>query len=133
MDKLIEDKIGSSDWECHLGASESWFVNASTWGLMLTGRVLKSQDSPERNFRSVLQRMVRRSGEPVIRQAVRQAMRIMGRQFVMGRTIDEALQAGPPPGETGLPLLPTTCSARPPAPTPTPCATTRTTAAPSRP
>ncbi|WP_440995753.1 bifunctional proline dehydrogenase/L-glutamate gamma-semialdehyde dehydrogenase PutA [Arhodomonas sp. SL1] len=92
VDKLIEDKIGSSDWERHLGASESWFVNASTWGLMLTGRVLKSQDSPERNFRSVLQRMVRRSGEPVIRQAVRQAMRIMGRQFVMGRTIDEALK-----------------------------------------
>ncbi|WP_018718219.1 bifunctional proline dehydrogenase/L-glutamate gamma-semialdehyde dehydrogenase PutA [Arhodomonas aquaeolei] len=96
VDKLIEDKIGGSNWESHLGASTSWFVNASTWGLMLTGRVLKSQDNPERNFRTIMHRMVRRSGEPVIRQAVRQAMRIMGRQFVMGRTINEALKRARP-------------------------------------
>jgi RHH-type proline utilization regulon transcriptional repressor/proline dehydrogenase/delta 1-pyrroline-5-carboxylate dehydrogenase len=92
VDKLIEDKIGGSNWEKHLGASDSMFVNASTWGLMLTGRILRYQDSPQRNFRTTLQRLVRRSGEPVIRQAVRQAMRIMGRQFVMGRTIDEAVK-----------------------------------------
>jgi len=92
VDKLIEDKIGSSNWESHLGESESLFVNASTWALMLTGRILRPQDSPERNFRSTLQRLIRRSGEPVIRQAVRQAMRVMGRQFVMGRTIDEAIR-----------------------------------------
>ena len=92
VDKLIEDKLGSTDWESHLGKSESLFVNASTWALMLTGRLLRPSEGPERNFRSVMQRMVRRSGEPVIRQAVRQAMRIMGRQFVMGRNIDEALR-----------------------------------------
>ncbi len=96
VDKLIEDKIGGSNWEKHVGASESMFVNASTWGLMLTGRILRHQDSPQRNFRTVLQRLVRRSGEPVIRQAVRQAMRIMGRQFVMGRDIEEALKRARP-------------------------------------
>jgi len=92
VDRLIEDKIGSSDWERHLGGSESLFVNASTWALMLTGRLLRPADSPERTFGSVMRRLARRSGEPFIRQAVRQAMRIMGRQFVMGRSIDEALQ-----------------------------------------
>lgn len=92
IDKLIEDKIGGSNWESHLGESKSWFVNASTWGLMVTGRMLRSEDAPQRNFRTVMQRMVRRSGEPFIRQAVRQAMRIMGRQFVMGRNIQEAIR-----------------------------------------
>ncbi|ROO28425.1 bifunctional proline dehydrogenase/L-glutamate gamma-semialdehyde dehydrogenase PutA [Salinisphaera orenii] len=91
VDKLIDDKIGGSNWESHLGESRSWFVNASTWGLMLTGRILRYEDSPQRNFRSVLQRLVKRSGEPFIRQAVSRAMRIMGKQFVMGRTIDEAI------------------------------------------
>ena len=91
VDRLIDDKIGGSNWESHLGESKSWFVNASTWGLMLTGRILRYEDAPQRNFRSVLQRLVKRSGEPFIRQAVSQAMRIMGRQFVMGRTIEEAI------------------------------------------
>ncbi|HXH02728.1 MAG TPA: bifunctional proline dehydrogenase/L-glutamate gamma-semialdehyde dehydrogenase PutA, partial [Candidatus Competibacteraceae bacterium] len=86
-DKLIEDKIGSADWEKHLGKSESLFVNASTWGLMLTGRMIKLKDSE-----GVFKRLVQRSGEPVIRQAITQAMRILGRQFVMGRTIKEALE-----------------------------------------
>ena len=86
IDKLIEDKIGSAQWERHLGKSESLFVNASTWGLMITGRMIRLKDS-----KSTLQRLVQRSGEPLIRQAVRQAMRILGRQFVMGRSIDEAL------------------------------------------
>ncbi|MES1925746.1 bifunctional proline dehydrogenase/L-glutamate gamma-semialdehyde dehydrogenase PutA [Salinisphaera sp. T31B1] len=91
VDRLIDDKIGGSNWESHLGESKSWFVNASTWGLMLTGRILRYDDAPQRNFRTVLQRMVKRSGEPFIRQAVSQAMRIMGKQFVMGRTIEEAI------------------------------------------
>ena len=90
-DRLIRDKIGGADWERHLGHSDSWFVNASTWGLMLTGRVLEL-DRPERAWRGLLGKLVSRSGEPVIRQAVAQAMRILGRQFVMGRTIQEALQ-----------------------------------------
>ena len=51
VDRLIDDKIGGSNWESHLGESKSWFVNASTWGLMLTGRILRYEDSPQRNFR----------------------------------------------------------------------------------
>ncbi|MCK9514643.1 MAG: bifunctional proline dehydrogenase/L-glutamate gamma-semialdehyde dehydrogenase PutA [Ottowia sp.] len=90
VDRLIEDKIGGSDWESHLGASASTFVNASTWALMLTGRILRHEDQPQRNFRDVMQGLLRRGGEPMIRQALRQAMRIMGRQFVLGRTMAEA-------------------------------------------
>src|SRR5699024_6299358 len=92
IDKLIEDKIGGSNWESHLGESKSWFVNASTWGLMISGRMLRKDDAPQRNFRNIMKNMARRSGEPFIRQAVRQAMRVMGHQFVMGRTISEALK-----------------------------------------
>ncbi|WP_353213879.1 bifunctional proline dehydrogenase/L-glutamate gamma-semialdehyde dehydrogenase PutA [Salinisphaera hydrothermalis] len=96
VDKLIEDKIGGSNWESHLGESKSWFVNASTWGLMISGRMLRREDLPERNFRSTMRRMVRRSGEPFIRSAVRRAMRVMGHQFVMGRSIEEALRNAKP-------------------------------------
>lgn len=92
IDKLIEDKIGGANWESHLGESKSWFVNASTWGLMLSGRMLRREQGPQSGFSKTLQNLMRRSGEPVIRQAVRQAMRIMGHQFVMGRTIEEALK-----------------------------------------
>jgi RHH-type proline utilization regulon transcriptional repressor/proline dehydrogenase/delta 1-pyrroline-5-carboxylate dehydrogenase len=91
-DRLIADKIGGADWENHLGQSDSLFVNASTWALMLTGRVIGLEGGEDRDWTNVLRRIVRRSGEPVIRQAVTQAMRILGRQFVMGRTIDEALE-----------------------------------------
>ncbi len=89
---LIKDKLGDADWEKHLGTSESLFVNASTWALMLTGRIVKFDSGETRDLGGVLRRLVTRSGEPVIRQAVTQAMRILGRQFVMGRTIDEALE-----------------------------------------
>ncbi len=96
-DRLIRDKIGGADWESHLGESDSLFVNASTWALMLTGRVMGlGQDDEDRDWTTVLRRIVRRSGEPVIRQAVTQAMRILGKQFVMGRTIDEALERAEP-------------------------------------
>ena len=95
-DALIKDKIGGGNWESHLGHSESLFVNASTWGLMLTGKLVKLEDAKaDFDWRSILNRMVHRSGEPVIRQAVTQAMRVMGRQFVMGRTIEEATDRGP--------------------------------------
>ena len=90
-DRLIRDKIGSADWDTHLGQSDSLFVNASTWALMLTGRVMGLAADEDQDWTGVLKRIVRRSGEPVIRQAVTQAMRILGRQFVMGRTIAEAL------------------------------------------
>ncbi|WP_404383969.1 bifunctional proline dehydrogenase/L-glutamate gamma-semialdehyde dehydrogenase PutA [Caenispirillum salinarum] len=93
-DKLIHDKLGGTDWEKYLGSSKSIFVNASTMGLMMTGRVLGPADLPDDAPRGTLQRMVSRLGEPVIRQALRQAMRVMGRQFVLGRTIDEAQERG---------------------------------------
>ncbi|MFC3130906.1 bifunctional proline dehydrogenase/L-glutamate gamma-semialdehyde dehydrogenase PutA [Coralloluteibacterium stylophorae] len=90
-DRLIRDKLGEADWERHLGASESVLVNASTWGLLLTGRFIDLAEETRRDFGGALRRLVGRAGEPVIRLAVRQAMRIMGHQFVMGRTIREAL------------------------------------------
>jgi RHH-type proline utilization regulon transcriptional repressor/proline dehydrogenase/delta 1-pyrroline-5-carboxylate dehydrogenase len=88
-DALIRDKIGTADWSRHLGKADSLFVNASTWALMLTGKVVRldGEGEPVR----VLDRLVNRVGEPIIRQAMMQAMRILGRQFVMGRSIDEAL------------------------------------------
>ncbi|MEM6573092.1 MAG: bifunctional proline dehydrogenase/L-glutamate gamma-semialdehyde dehydrogenase PutA [Pseudomonadota bacterium] len=91
-DALIADKLGDADWEAHLGKSQSMFVNASTWGLMLTGKMVRVPMEMERSFLDPLKKLVSRSGEPVIRQAVRQAMRIMGHQYVMGRTIDEAMK-----------------------------------------
>ena len=91
-DKLIRDKIITGKWEDHLGASPSTFVNASTWGLMLTGKLISLDQSVEKNLSSYMAKLVTRVGEPVIRTAFRQAMRIMGHQFVMGRTIEEALK-----------------------------------------
>jgi RHH-type proline utilization regulon transcriptional repressor/proline dehydrogenase/delta 1-pyrroline-5-carboxylate dehydrogenase len=90
-DKLIRDKIARGDWSSSLGESRSLFVNASTWGLMLTGKVIGVKEDTEAHPSSFLARMRRRAGEPVIRAAMRQAMRILGRQFVMGRTIKEGL------------------------------------------
>ncbi|MDU8944811.1 bifunctional proline dehydrogenase/L-glutamate gamma-semialdehyde dehydrogenase PutA [Ovoidimarina sediminis] len=90
MDALIEDKIAPSHWGAHLGKSSSPLVNASTWALMLTGKVL--QDG--RGLAHVLQDAVRRLGEPVIRTAVGRAMRELGAQFVLGETIEEAVKRG---------------------------------------
>ncbi len=95
-DRLIRDKLGDADWEGHLGRSNSLFVNASTWGLMLTGRIVRLDPGLTGAVGSALGRLVAHSGEPVIRQALIQAMRILGRQFVMGRTIDEAIERGRP-------------------------------------
>jgi RHH-type proline utilization regulon transcriptional repressor/proline dehydrogenase/delta 1-pyrroline-5-carboxylate dehydrogenase len=95
VDRLIRDKLAGADWSRHLGHSSSLFVNASTWALMLTGRLL--QDDPaEQELGAVLRRLVARTGEPVLRQAVIAAMRILGHQFVMGRTIEEALARAAP-------------------------------------
>ncbi|MEL7343252.1 MAG: bifunctional proline dehydrogenase/L-glutamate gamma-semialdehyde dehydrogenase PutA [Pseudomonadota bacterium] len=91
IDALIEDKIASSDWSTHLGQSSSPLVNASTWGLFLTGRVL---DDAEPGVVGTLHNLVRRLGEPVIRTAVGRAMKEMGRQFVLGETIDAAMARG---------------------------------------
>ncbi|MCB1377240.1 MAG: bifunctional proline dehydrogenase/L-glutamate gamma-semialdehyde dehydrogenase PutA, partial [Alphaproteobacteria bacterium] len=95
-DKLIADKIGGKDWEGHLGQSESLFVNASAWGLMLTGRFVNLGRDMTSDVGGFLKRLVSRSGEPIIRNAMKHAMRIMGKQFVLGRTIDEALSTARP-------------------------------------
>ena len=91
-DRLIADKIGGRDWESHLGKSESLFVNASAWGLMLTGRIISMGNDVSADGFGFLKRLVRKSGEPILRNAIKQAMRIMGRQFVLGQTMDEALR-----------------------------------------
>ncbi len=93
-DDLIAEKIQSGDWLAHSGQSDSWLVNASTWGLMLTGKVIGPPKSAEGGANNFVQAFVRESGEPVIRAAMMQAMRIMGEQFVVGRTIERALKRG---------------------------------------
>jgi len=90
-DELIAEKIAGGDWERHLGHSDSLFVNASTWALLLTGRVVKLKSARGSNPIDAIKRLVARSGEPVIRQAVRQAVKVLGDQFVLGRTIKDAL------------------------------------------
>jgi RHH-type proline utilization regulon transcriptional repressor/proline dehydrogenase/delta 1-pyrroline-5-carboxylate dehydrogenase len=90
-DALIAEKIGSADWARHLGASDNLFVNASTWGLMLTGRLVEVDEAARGDIGGFVGRLAGRIGEPVIRGAVAQAIRIMGEQFVLGRTIEKAL------------------------------------------
>ena len=90
-DRLIADKLTSANWKKHLGTSDSLFVNASTWALMLTGKLLHPGEDAVQRPREFLTRLANRLEEPVLRTAIRSAMRIMAFQFVMGRTIDEAL------------------------------------------
>src|SRR5690606_31968432 len=86
VDRLIQDKLSTAEWDRHLGRSPSWFVNASTWGLLFTGRLIRPETSS-----TWFGQLITRCGEPVVRAALRQAMRLVGHQFVMGDTIDEAL------------------------------------------
>ncbi|EWH01458.1 hypothetical protein Q427_13930 [Halomonas sp. BC04] len=95
-DALIEDKLGPADWQAHMGQSESWLVNASTWGLLMTGRVVSLDKPREGKPSSFINKLVNRMGEPVIRRAMVEAMKIMGKQFVLGRDIDEALKRSKP-------------------------------------
>jgi RHH-type proline utilization regulon transcriptional repressor/proline dehydrogenase/delta 1-pyrroline-5-carboxylate dehydrogenase len=88
-DALIRDKIGRGDWAAHLGHSPSLFVNAATWGLLVTGRLTAT--ASEDSLSAALTRLVGRGGEPLIRAGVDLAMRMLGEQFVTGRTIAEAL------------------------------------------
>ena len=88
-DALIRDKIGRGDWQSHLGHSPSLFVNAAVWGLMLTGKLTAT--ASERNLTSALTRLIAKGGEPLIRQGVHRAMKLMGEQFVTGQTIAVAL------------------------------------------
>jgi RHH-type proline utilization regulon transcriptional repressor/proline dehydrogenase/delta 1-pyrroline-5-carboxylate dehydrogenase len=91
-DRLIRDKLAPGDWTRHLGHSESLFVNASTWGLMLTGRFIRLDLDPEGDIGAWFGRLVQRLGEPVVRQALMQAMRVLGRHFVLGQTIEQAMR-----------------------------------------
>ena len=91
-DRLIADKLAGRDWAEHVGQSQSLFVNASAWGLMLTGRFVELSREAMGAPSSLVKRMIGKSGEPVVRAAMKQAMRIMGGQFVLGRTIEEALK-----------------------------------------
>ena len=95
-DDLIADKLSGPDWADKLGDSRSTFVNAATFSLLLTGKVLDEANDKSEGWRAALGRAVGRLGEPVIRTAVAQAMKILGRQFVFGRTIDEALKRAAP-------------------------------------
>jgi RHH-type transcriptional regulator, proline utilization regulon repressor / proline dehydrogenase / delta 1-pyrroline-5-carboxylate dehydrogenase len=88
-DALIRDKLAPGDWRAHLGHSPSLFVNAATWGLVLTGRLVTT--TSEQGLSAALTRLIARSGEPIIRRGVDVAMRLMGEQFVTGRTIEEAI------------------------------------------
>lgn len=99
IDELIEDKISPSSWGEHLGSSSSSLVNASTWALMLSGKVLK--DPKGNGIADLLHSAVKRLGEPVIRLAVQSAMKEMGHQFVLGETIEEAVERGKPAKELG--------------------------------
>ncbi len=87
IDELIADKLDSSNWSAHLGQSSSPLVNASTWALMLTGRLLDDSESPT----SAISSLLKRAGEPLIRTAVAQAMKLLGKQFVLGEDINQAV------------------------------------------
>jgi RHH-type proline utilization regulon transcriptional repressor/proline dehydrogenase/delta 1-pyrroline-5-carboxylate dehydrogenase len=89
-DRLIADKISKGDWKKHLGESPSLFVNAATWGLLITGKLVSS--SSEKGLGSALTRLIAKGGEPLIRKGVDMAMRMLGNQFVTGQTIAEALK-----------------------------------------
>src|SRR5690606_12382144 len=88
-DALIRDKITQGNWQAYLGGSQSLFVNAATWGLMLTGKLVST--SSERNLSAALTRLIAKGGEPLIRRAVDTSMRLMGEHFVAGETIKKAL------------------------------------------
>ncbi|WP_137172658.1 trifunctional transcriptional regulator/proline dehydrogenase/L-glutamate gamma-semialdehyde dehydrogenase [Massilia sp. HP4] len=89
-DRLIADKISRGDWRKHLGESPSLFVNAATWGLLITGKLVSTNS--EQGLGSALTRLIAKGGEPLIRKGVDMAMRMLGNQFVTGQTIDEALK-----------------------------------------
>ena len=89
VDRLIADKISKGDWRKHLGESPSMFVNAATWGLLVTGKLVSTNS--EQGLTSALTKLISKGGEPLIRKGVDLAMRMLGNQFVTGQTIEEAL------------------------------------------
>jgi RHH-type proline utilization regulon transcriptional repressor/proline dehydrogenase/delta 1-pyrroline-5-carboxylate dehydrogenase len=101
-DRLIAEKLSSGDWSAHSGQSESLFVNASTWGLMLTGGILDLDPSIKTDATGWMRKLTRKAGEPLVRLAVRRAMKIIGGEFVVGRDIEEALARSGREAEVGL-------------------------------
>ena len=93
-DRLIRDKIAQGDWRSHVGRSPSLFVNAAAWGLLVTGKLVDSRSDSA--MEQALSSLLRKGGEPLIRKGVDLAMRLLGKQFVTGRTIDEALDNSRP-------------------------------------
>ncbi|OGV27955.1 MAG: bifunctional proline dehydrogenase/L-glutamate gamma-semialdehyde dehydrogenase [Legionellales bacterium RIFCSPHIGHO2_12_FULL_35_11] len=91
INDLIKDKIADADWHSHKGQSNSFFINAATWGLAITGKLLSDKKN-ESTFKKALLSLISRSGEGVVRIAANKAMRVMSKQFVMGRNIDEAIE-----------------------------------------
>ncbi|MGQ4004875.1 bifunctional proline dehydrogenase/L-glutamate gamma-semialdehyde dehydrogenase PutA [Francisellaceae bacterium CB300] len=89
IDLLIKDKLTSAAWKEHVGTEKHLFVNAATWSLILTGSILKDS---KKSYRKIFQNFIKKSSEPVIRQAMKQAMKIVGKQYVLGETIQEALK-----------------------------------------
>ena len=100
-DAFIRDRLSVADWKSHLKRSDSVFVNASTWGLMLTGKVIGLNDPDSTSPVQAVNRLVNKLSEPVIRKAMHQAMKIMGHQFVLGRTLSEAQKNGQPMRDKG--------------------------------
>lgn len=96
VDKLIRDKICHADWEDYLGQSNSLFVNAATWGLMLTGKIMSPVETKASMLNKTIKRLVARGGEPFIRKAISHAMKILGKQFVIGKNINNALSRAKP-------------------------------------
>jgi len=92
QDALIRDKISQGQWSSHLGSSDSLFVNASSWGLLITGSMVEYADKRKKDHFGLLKKTVGRLGEPVIRKSMNFAMKIMGKQFVMGETITAATE-----------------------------------------
>ena len=92
MDALIADRLGSADWEQHLGKDSSLFVNASTWGLMLTGKLLYHGQENTPVLPDLLRKLLGRMEQPVLRAALKAAMKIMADEFVLGRNIQEAIR-----------------------------------------
>jgi RHH-type proline utilization regulon transcriptional repressor/proline dehydrogenase/delta 1-pyrroline-5-carboxylate dehydrogenase len=101
-DRLIAEHLATGDWSSHAGKSESLFVNASTWGLMLTGSILELDPAIKTDTTGWMRKFTRKAGEPLVRLAVRRAMRIIGGEFVVGRSIEEALERSARETEIGL-------------------------------
>lgn len=92
IDELIKDKIANQEWNKHLGRSSSLFVNASTWSLIIGSSILRNNEEDSK-FYHIISRLLKSLGEPIIRKAVKQAISILGKHFIVGETIEKALES----------------------------------------